>query len=153
MPRPMYIYIYRPTLMSLHQALKCYIIVDYLIVRQCQITTPLETRIASLPSKRRSSQGMRRFCPGLRLRILLVLLHWAGSTFLHLLRGLLVSEDATTIAEWCEVKETVASAGELRHSSPLGSFEHEAPRHTVRLNCHLTKLVCTGAESILLVLY
>ena len=52
-----------------------------------------------------------------------------------------------TFAEWCRVEETVKSARECRHPSPSGSFEHDAHRHSVHLECHLNRLGCTSAEA------
>ena len=48
--------------------------------------------------------------------------------------------DATTIVERCEVEETEKGTRELRHSSPSGAFEHDAPRHNVHVTCHIIQV-------------
>ena len=45
-----------------------------------------------------------------------------------------------SIVESCEVEETEKGTRELRHSSPSGAFEHDAPRHNVHVTCHIIQV-------------
>ena len=47
------------------------------------------------------------------------------------------------------VEETEKGTRELRHSSPSGAFEHDAPGHNVHVTCHFIQVSVHNVESLL----